>query len=173
MVLKSSVRSVILIISILSAVVFVSVGDTRAGAFEKGSSRASIVVGSGWTLDNSYVILGLGAGYYVFDGLEIGLDGEAWLGGDPDIYKLSPQMKYTLPVQSRVRPYVGAFYSHIFIDGYDDLDTTGVRGGVYFTSDEKWFFGVGAVYESYLNCDDTILSSCDNIYPEVSFSFSF
>jgi len=73
--------------------------------------------------------------------------------GHPDIYKLSPQVKYVLPTRSRIRPYVGTFYRHIFIDHYDDLDSIGVRGGVYFMPDKQWFIGVG--------------------YPEITFSFSF
>jgi len=149
------------------------ISDTYADPFGKGSTRVSFVVGSGYTLDESYVILGLGAGYFIANGLELGLDGQAWVGGDPDIYKLKPQATYIVPIQSRIRPYAGAFYSRIFIDGYDDQDTAGARGGVYFTSNQKWFMGVGAVYESYLNCDKDVYSSCDDVYPEITFSVSF
>jgi len=56
---------------------------------------------------------------------------------------------------------------------YDDLDSIGGRGGVYFIQEEKWLLGVGVVNESYLDCDDEIDSSCDEIYPEITFSFSF
>ena len=150
-----------------------SISDAYADPFEKGGSRVSVVVGSGYTLNESYVILGLGAGYFVAKGLELGLDGQAWVGGDPGIYKIKPQATYILPIQSRFRPYAGAFYSHIFIDGFDDQDTVGGRGGVYFTSDQKWFMGIGAVYESYLNCDKDVYSSCDDVYPEITFSVSF
>lgn len=149
------------------------ISDTYADPFGKGSSRVSVVVGSGYTLNENYVILGLGAGYFVLNGLELGLDGQAWVGGDPDIYKLKPQATYIIPTQSRIRPYAGVFYSHIFIDGYDDQDTVGGRGGIYFTSNEKWFMGIGAVYESYLNCDKDVYSSCDDVYPEITFSVSF
>ena len=149
------------------------ISTAYAGPFEKGSSRVSFVVGSGYTLNESYVILGLGAGYFVANGLELGLDGQAWVGGDPDIYKLKPHATYIVPIQSRIRPYAGVFYSRIFIDGYDDQDTAGARGGVYFTSNQKWFMGVGAVYESYLNCDKDVYSSCDDVYPEITFSVSF
>lgn len=133
----------------------------------------SAVVGSGYTFDENYVILGLGAGYFVFDGLELGLDGQAWLGGDPDIYKLKPQATYIVPTQARIRPYGGVFYSRIFIDGVDDLDTAGARGGVLFTSDGRWFMGIGAVYESYLDCNEDVYSDCDDVYPEITFSVSF
>lgn len=168
-----SIRVIIMFAFLLIANLPASVPDIQADPFQKGSRRVSIVVGSGQNFSNDYIIIGLGAGYYVLNGLELGLDGEAWLGGDQDIYKLSPQAKYVLPTQSRLRPYVGVFYNHLFIDHYDDLDTIGGRGGVYFIQEERWFLGVGAVYESYLNCDDTIYSSCDDIYPEITFSFSF
>ena len=158
---------------LMSAVLLASVSDIQADPFKKGSRRISIAAGSGRTFANDYMIFGLGAGYYVIDGLEFGLDGEAWLGGDPDIYKLSPQVKYVLPVKSHIRPYIGTFYRRIFIDGLDDLDTIGARGGVYFIPNEKWFVGIGAVYESYLNRDDDIHSSSDDIYPEITISFSF
>lgn len=167
------IRVIIMFAFLLIATLPESVPDIQADPFKKGSRRVSIVAGSGQMFSDDYLIIGLGAGYYVLDGLELGLDGEAWLGGDPDIYKLSPQAKYILPTQSRLRPYVGAFYNHLFIDHYDDLDTIGGRGGVYFIQEEQWFFGVGVVYESYLNCDDRVYSSCDDIYPEISFSFSF
>ncbi len=169
MIIRKSMWFHIVIIILFST----AISDTYAGPFEKGSSRVSIVAGSGRTLDSNYVILGLGAGYFVLNGLELGLDGEAWLGADPSIYKLSPQARYIIPIQSRIRPYVGAFYSRIFIDGYDDLDTAGARGGVYFTSDGKWFIGLGAVYESYLDCNEDVYSSCDDVYPEISFSVIF
>jgi len=158
---------------LLIATLLALVPDIQADPFKKGSLRVSIVVGSGQSFENDYTIIGLGAGYYVKDGLELGLDGEAWLGGEPDIYKLSPQAKYILSTQSRIRPYIGAFYNHSFIDHYDDLDTIGGRGGVYFIQGERWFIGVGAAYESYLDCDEKSYNSCDDTYPEITFSFSF
>ncbi|MCG6908547.1 MAG: hypothetical protein LJE94_00315 [Deltaproteobacteria bacterium] len=156
-------------------ILFLSAGVTaaNAGPFEKGSRRFSIVAGSGRMLDSNYAIFGVGAGVFAADGLELGLDGEAWLGSDPGIYKLSPRATYILPVRSRVRPYGGVFYSHIFIEDYDDLDTAGVRGGVYITTDKSWFLGLGAVYEVYLNCDESIHASCDDTYPEVSILITF
>ena len=110
-----------LCVVLLSAVAAV----THAEPFARGGRRVSAVVGSGYTMDESYVILGLGIGYFVRDGLELGLDGQAWMGGDPDIYQLKPQVTYIVPTQSRLRPYAGVFYSRIFIEGYDDLDTAG------------------------------------------------
>jgi len=148
-------------------------GNIQADPFERGSLRASIAVGSGEAFENDYTILGLGAGYYLKDGVELGLDGEAWLGNDPDIYKLSPQVKYILPAQSRLRPYVGAFYTHSFIENKDNLNSIGGRGGIYLVQDDRWFVGFGAVYESYLDCDEKILDSCNDFYPEITVSITF
>lgn len=167
------IRPIVLLVMILYVGIFAFASYSNADSFEKGSRRASFVVGSGRTFANNYFVIGLGAGYYVYDGLEIGLDGEAWLGSDPDIYKLSPQVKYVLPTQSKIRPYIGAFYRHAFIDNYDDLDTIGGRGGIYLIQDRKWYVGVGAVYESYLNCDEDVYNTCDDVYPEITFAFSF
>jgi hypothetical protein len=158
---------------ILIAGLLVSVDEIQADPFKQGSLRVSIAVGSGEAFENDYTIIGLGAGYYLKDGVELGLDGEAWLGDDPNIYTLSPQAKYILSRQSRFRPYVGAFYTHSFIENEDDLDSVGGRGGVYLVQDDRWYIGVGAVYESYLNCDEEILDSCDDIYPEITVSFTF
>jgi hypothetical protein len=167
------IRVIIMPVSILMATLLVSVHYIQADPFEQGSFRVSIVVGSGEAFENDYTIIGLGAGYYLKEGVELGLDGEAWLGGDPDIYKLSPQAKYVLSSQSRFRPYVGVFYTHSFANQEDDLDSVGGRGGLYLVQDDRWFIGVGAVYESYLNCDENILDSCDDIYPEITVSFTF
>ncbi|MBT8351092.1 MAG: hypothetical protein KJO26_07660 [Deltaproteobacteria bacterium] len=166
-------RTIIMFILLLIVIIFASVIDLQADPFEQGSLRVSILVGSGEAFENDYTIIGLGAGYFLKDGLEFGLDGEAWLGGNPDIYKLSPQAKYILLSQSRFRPYVGAFYTHSFVENEDDLDSIGGRGGVYLVQDERWFVGVGAVYESYLDCDEKVNDFCDDIYPEITVSFTF
>jgi len=158
---------------LLGMILFVSSTDSYAEPFTKGSKRFSIMAGSGTTFSSNYMIVGLGAGYYAANGLELGLDGEAWLGGDPDIYKVSPQVTYVVPATSHIRPYIGTFYRRIFIDGLDDLDTAGVRAGVYIMPGGNWFVGIGAVYESYLNRDDEIHSSSDDLYPEITISFSF
>ncbi|MDA8139514.1 MAG: hypothetical protein M0036_12760 [Desulfobacteraceae bacterium] len=157
----------------VGAALLASGAETRADPFQAGSLQFSLVAGSGRAFYNDYLVLGVGAGYFLMDGLEIGLDSEAWLGNDPNIYKLSPQVKYVLPIDAPIRPYVGAFYRRTFIDGYDDQDSAGARGGVYFISSSNLYFGVGAVYEAYLDCDERLGISCNNVYPEISLSFSF
>jgi hypothetical protein len=65
-----------------------------AGSFSQGRSRLSIVGGSGYAFNETYVVLGVGASYYLVDGLNAGLDVEWWSGGDPAIVKASPSVQY-------------------------------------------------------------------------------
>ncbi len=149
-----------------------TVPNTWAAPFQEGSRRLSIVAGSGRNFDNNYMVIGFGAGFFVVDGLELGLDGEAWLGGEPDIYKVSPHLNYVLPIDAQMRPYAGIFYRHIFISDFDDQDSVGLRAGVNFITDRQWYFGAGVVYETYLDCDESVMT-CDDLYPEVTFAITF
>lgn len=167
------VLSGLLVMFLIFATVAYPAMDAHADPFGKGSGRLSVIIGSGEAFNDDYTILGVGAGYYVFDGFEIGLDGEAWLGGDPDIYKISPGIRYVLPIETVLRPYVGGFYRHTFIDGFDDLDSFGARGGVYVMPGRNWYLGLGVVYESYADCSESVYDSCDEVYPEITFSVTF
>ena len=103
-----------------------------AGPFLQGSHNVSIVAGAGGAYGDDYIILGAGYGYYLIDGLELGIDAQFWLNGDPSITKLSPQIKYVFTQPKTVKPYVGAFYRRTFTDGFEDLDSIGYRAGLYF-----------------------------------------
>ena len=58
-------------------------------AFSKNSTSVGVVLGSGSAFNDNYVILGVGVGYYVLKGLEIGIDVQHWFSGDPSITKVS------------------------------------------------------------------------------------
>jgi len=146
---------------------------TSAGIFHKGSGRLSIVLGSGSGFNDTYTILGIGAGYYVADGLELGLNVESWMGGDPDIYRISPEIRYVFHSAQTAKPYLGAFYRRTFIDQFDDLDTVGARAGVFFMQGRGAYIGAGVVYDVYLDCEETIYTSCSDTYPEFLFAITF
>jgi len=143
-----------------------------AGPFQQGSQNVSIVAGAGSAYGDDYIILGAGYGYYLIDGLELGIDAQFWLNGDPSITKLSPQIKYVFTQPKTVKPYVGAFYRRTFTDGLEDLDSIGYRAGLYFMGQGNFFFGAGVVYEDYQDCSETIFTDCSDTYPEILFSFS-
>jgi hypothetical protein len=141
--------------------------------FADGSMRLSVLVGSGYAFDESYFIVGVGFGYYLVKGLELGLDVESWLGASPGITKISPAVRYVVPTDGPIRPYIGAFYRRTMIDNYDDLDSVGGRAGIYFMSGRGSYFGAGVVYEQYLSCDKAVYQSCSDTYPEITFAIAF
>jgi hypothetical protein len=168
-----------LIISIIALVALLLLCSTqRADAadrdpFAGGSMRLSVLVGNGYAFDESYLIIGVGFGYYLMSGLELGLDFESWQSGSPGITKISPAVRYVVPTNGPIRPYIGAFYRRTIIDNYDDLDSAGGRAGIYFMSGRGSYFGAGVVYEQYLSCDKAVYKSCDATYPEFIFAIAF
>ena len=144
-----------------------------AGVFSKGRTHFSIYGGTGYAFDDQYFVLGVSGSYYFANGFNVGLAVENWSGGEPGISKLSPSLQYVFYQPSVVKPYVGVFYRRTYIDNLADLESAGARAGVYIASGNNVYIGVGGVYESYLDCEETIYRSCDDSYPEISFTFAF
>jgi hypothetical protein len=149
-------------------------GDRSAGPFSRGSVRLTLLVGTGSTVRENYLILGAGAGYFLADGLELGLDYEAWILASPVFHRLSPETKYIFHMIPVIKPYVGVFYRHTFVtSGYEDMDHVGARGGIFYVpKGGRMFVGGGAIYERLLDCEDTSLVDCDEVYPEIFFGVS-
>jgi len=160
----------------LSLLIILSSGGlalpAHSGPFSQGSQSVSIIAGAGSAFRDDYFILGVGYGYYVINGLELGIDAQFWLSGDPSITKVSPQIRYVFTQPKTVKPYIGTFYRRTFIDELDDLDSFGYRAGLNFMGQGNFYFGAGFVYEEYRDCNETIFSSCSDTYPEILFSFS-
>lgn len=144
-----------------------------AGAFSKGRMHFVATAGSGSAFDEDYLVLGLGASYYLLDGLGVGLHYEFWSGGDPDITKITGSLQYVFHQMQTVKPYVGGFYRRTDVDGLPDLDSVGGRAGVYVGAGRNAYLGLGVVYESYLDCNETQYRSCDSTYAEVTFTIAF
>ncbi len=158
--------------SILLVTLALTAIPSHAGPFSQGSQSVSVIAGSGRAFNDDYLILGLGYGYYVLNGLELGIDAQFWLSGDPSITKLSPQIRYVFTQPKRIKPFVGAFVRRTYIDGLEDLDSVGYRAGLNFMGQGNFFFGIGFVYEEYRACSETVFRSCSDTYPEILFSFS-
>ena len=144
-----------------------------AGVFSKGRTHLAVVGGSGSAFNDSYFVLGVGASYYLTDGLNIGLSAESWTGGNPGITKITPSMQYVFYQVPRISPYLGVFYRRTYIDNLPDLDSTGGRAGVYVAAGHNAYLGAGVVYENYLDCNETVYTDCTDTYPEISFTFAF
>ena len=144
----------------------------HAAPFAKGDVGVSLVVGSGQAFNDNYTIVGAGIGYYVLDGLRLGISGQTWLGGDISINKYSPQVQYVMARDEKLKPYLGAFYRKTSIEEFDDLDSVGGRAGVYLSGRGNNYISVGIVHENYLSCDEAVYVSCSDTYPELTVTFS-
>ncbi|MCA9543949.1 MAG: hypothetical protein KC613_06145 [Myxococcales bacterium] len=148
--------------------------------FDKGRMRIGIQGGTTSSFDNTYFVLGGVFGYFIADGLELALGGSMWIGDDPSIAELSPQVRYVVYQVPVVKPYAGAFYEHIFLGevgglALDDVDSIGARGGLLFQIGRAGFLGAGVSYASRVNCNEDQLGDfCDaRLLPEISFSLFF
>lgn len=146
-----------------------------AGPFSAGRSRISISGGSSGGFSNErYLVLGATYGYFVADGLEVGLGAQAWLLGDPSLYTLTPQVRYVFHFVPVIKPYVGGFFSRWFVeDPFDDISTLGARLGAFYVSGGGSFVGGGVVVEKILDCNFEDSDDCTDVYPEIVFSLVF
>jgi hypothetical protein len=141
--------------------------------FAGGRTRLSLTGAYGRANDQNYGVVGLGAGYFLMDGLEAGVDGEAWFGAKPRIYKVSPSLTYVLRDVAEFKPYLGGFYRHTFYEDLADLDSAGGRAGVAMPLGPHAYLTAGLVYESYFHCDKAVYVRCSETYPEFGISFSY
>jgi len=173
----NKIAAIFIFLGALNIASAASVGTGGIGtAFSKNSTTVGFILGSGSAFNDNYTILGVGLGYYVARGLELGLDVQHWFSGSPSITKVSPQIRYVFSQAKRVKPYVGLFYRRTFFGDFKgidlaDQDSFGYRAGAYFTSNNRVYIGGGIVYEEYKNCDAFV--DCSTTYPEILFTVSF
>ncbi len=158
---------------VLAAAPFPAFAESYGTPFSQGMSRFSLQVGTTRAFDRTYTAIGLGAGYYIADGLELGLDGDAWFGNTPHIYRMSPGLRYVFPLSGSLKPYAGIFYRRTFIGSAPDQNEAGGRAGVTALYGPRTTFSLGVVYDARINCDRTVYSSCSEVYPELAFSVLF
>jgi hypothetical protein len=163
----------VLLAMLLSMSTFPACAADAAGIFGQGSAQFSLLAGSGYAFNNNYLVIGAGASYYVLDRVGVGLSYENWSGSSPGINKISPSVQYVFYRQHALQPYVGGFYRHSVISGLPSINSVGARAGVCFAAGPRNVVGAGLAYESYLNCQTAIYSSCSEAYPEISFIFGF
>lgn len=149
------------------------VGVGAGTSFGQGRTQLSVFGGGGSAFSQSYFVLGVGVNYYILEGLGLGLNFESWFGNSPGIYKLTPSVQYVFIQVPSVHPYVGVFFRREFIENYSDLNAVGARAGAYLPVGPNMHLGFGGVYESYLDCNESTYQSCSDLYPEISFTFSF
>lgn len=141
--------------------------------FDRGRFGLSGGGGSQTTFGYRKFVIGIGVGYFVLDGVEIGLSGLHQFGDGPSVSELSPSLRYIaqpLVGHSPVIPYLGVFYRHWFIGSeIDDVDTVGARAGGLFLSG-RLILGLGVVVEQTVSACD---AECTAVYPDFTIGFSF
>ena len=167
------ILSVLFIILLMGQSAWRAAWAAGSASFSQGRTHLSVYGGTGYAFNDRYTVIGVSGSYFILDGLNIGLAYENWSGGNPDISKLTPSMVYVFTNTTAINPYVGVFYRRTYIENLEDLESTGARAGIYFNTGGNAYFGVGGVYESYLNCNESVYVSCDDTYPEVSFVIAF
>ena len=86
----------------LAMVLALFCAPANTAPFEQGGTDVSLIVGSGQAFNDNYTIVGAGIGYYVLDGLRLGINAQAWLGGDVSINKVSPQIQYVFAREEKL-----------------------------------------------------------------------
>ncbi|MDX8385597.1 MAG: hypothetical protein R8M11_03660 [Gallionella sp.] len=154
------------------AVMPVSWADT-GGTFAQGHSQFSLVAGTTYAFEKSYIVIGGSASYNVMDGLGVGLSLEKWSGDGPGITKYSPLVQYVFYQVPGFQPYVGTFYRRTIIEGLPSINSTGYRAGVMVASGANAYLSIGFVNETYLDCQESIYRVCSETSPDISVIIGF
>ena len=172
--MKIKILSTKLKFSLIISLVTLSLTSSLAyaGSFDKGNTIATVSIGSGQFFSEDYLIIGAGIGYYVTDGIELGVDVNYWTGGDPSIYEITPKLTYVYDNPSQFKPYLGVFYNRTYIEGLDDSDALGYRVGAFVPVGTKTYIGIGIVNTELQDCRETVLVSCSETYTELTFRIS-
>jgi hypothetical protein len=139
--------------------------------FDRGRFNLS---GAGTTsaFGERYYAIGLGATYYVLDGVGLGLWTQVQWGDGPTIFRTTPDLRYVAqPLVGRwpLVPYAGVFYTHWFVGSrIDDVDAIGTRGGLLYVSGSM-VLGLGIAYEHLVS---TCSMDCDAVYPDITISIA-
>jgi hypothetical protein len=147
--------------------------NAYADPYRQGNIRNRLSLGGNEAFDREYFILGFGVGFFPIDYLELGVEGEYWLGASPIVAKIGLQTQYILPLTSSVKPYAGLFYRNTFVSGVKDMYSNGVRAGLYYSPGQDFILGLGVVHENYLTGDDSEHDEYTKTYPEFTISATF
>ena len=144
----------------------------RPTPFDRGRVNLGVGGGSQNALGHRYFGIGGGVGYFVLDGVELGLGALHQFGDGPSISRLTPSLRYVAqPLVGHwpLIPYAGGFYNHWFIGrGLPDVDTVGVRGGLLYVSGSV-ILGLGVVYERVVSACQL---DCALVYPDFTISLA-
>ncbi|MDB4956810.1 MAG: hypothetical protein JWO36_4379 [Myxococcales bacterium] len=148
----------------------------RKTPFDRGRVGLSLGGGSQSNGTSHYFVIGGGVGYFVLDGVELGLSALQQFGDGPNVTKVSPSIRYIAqPLVGKwpLIPYVGVFYNHWFITtDVPDVDSAGTRAGLLYISGSL-ILGLGVVYEHIVStCTASPTTDCSSVYPDFTISLA-
>lgn len=141
----------------------------HAHPFDAGSVRVAAGGGGGvggWSV-------GLTGGYFIKEGIELGLGTTYIKSGETAVQQLTLSSTYVVLPDASFNPYVGAFFRHWFIieGDLEATSSTGLRLGAYHTGGGGLILGGGIVYERIIDCETN--DDCESVYPEFSLALVF
>ena len=169
---RRALRHLFLILCLLM-VTSLFTSNAYADPYRQGNIRNRLSLGGSEAFDRDYFILGFGVGFFPIDYLELGVEGEYWLGASPVVAKIGLQTQYVLPLDSSVKPYAGIFCRNTLIDGFKDMYSYGYRAGLYYSPGQDFILGLGVVYENYNTGDEYVKDEFWKTYPELTISGTF
>ncbi len=138
--------------------------------FSQGQKNFGFGLGSSSGYGSNYTVVNASFNYFVQNNISMGIGYQGWFGGDPKINQISIPVTYYHPLNAQYHPYVGATYSHTFIDEpYEDYDVIAGRIGIAMTMGSNTYMTIGWVQEHRTKGDE----SSDEGYPQVSMGFVF
>jgi hypothetical protein len=143
--------------------------------FDRGKMSLSAAGGSTSNFGERYFVIGAGFGYFVLDGVELGISAVHQFGDGPSISKVVPSLRYVAqPLVGKwpLIPYAGVFYTHWFIgDEFADVDAVGARAGLLYVSG-RVLLGLGIAVERTVSTCDPDVDECVTFYPDFTLSLS-
>ncbi|WP_373002986.1 hypothetical protein [Sulfurimonas sp.] len=164
-------KNILLALLLLSSV-------ANAELFKKSNVGVGVAIGGGTVTtvrdgQQNYTILGVNADYFVIDNLSVGIGVMSWLGATPTLNQITVPVTYYMPLNEKLRPYVGAFVRKTYVsDGYEDFESYGGKLGVAMILSPNSYIGAGMISEHQSSCSNW-QDSCSRTYPEFVFAFSF
>ena len=159
----------LLLVIFFASLPSLAAAESKPTPFDEGKISLSGGLGVQVSEGGSYVVVSIGAGYFVAKGLELSFTTAAWLAHDPFVATFTPGTRYVFWQVPEIHPYIGGFYRYWYIgQDFDDQQSVGGRLGIT-TVQRNFAISGGVVYERVItDCFD-----CSSIYPEMSFWFSF
>ncbi len=128
--------------------------------FEQGTYRIGASLGLRGTNDGIEFSLGGAFGYFLLDGLDLGLSTVVQTGGvDPTLVWLSADLRFIPLPDLQVTPFLKTSGGRLFVIDYDDAWLVSAGGGLIYPLGPRLAVEIGAGYRWYFYPSQDPISS--------------